>query len=234
MTGAAVGILLALKAPWLKERFGLIERLFYLSSIAWFLHRVIWTWRGSEANADAATLRAKGVLMDHHPSDVTPAEDLASSKEATDLITKMSPRSVSETVARLESLAEGKGMKVFAMIDHSGEAEKVGLELRETKVVIFGSPQAGTPVMVAVPLAALDMPLKVLIWDNDGQTNVTYTAPRALAARYGLSEELAARLAGIDGLTDALVGGWQRQVDEHLLVVTRALGEPVAQLLVLE
>jgi len=98
-------------------------------------------------------------------------------------------------------------MKVFAVIDPSGEAKKVGLELRETKVVIFGSPQAGTPVMAAVPLAALDMPLKVLIWSDGGQTNVTYTAPTALAARYALSEELAVRLAGIDGLTDDLVGG---------------------------
>jgi|SRR5580704_2017324 uncharacterized protein (DUF302 family) len=120
--------------------------------------------------------------------------------------TKISPRSVPETVARLESLVKAKGMKVFAVIDHSGEAKDVGLSLRETKVVIFGSPQAGTPVMLAAPLAALDLPLKVLIWSDEGQTKVSYTAPAALAARYGLSEELAGRLAGIDGLSDALVG----------------------------
>ena len=98
-------------------------------------------------------------------------------------------------------------MKVFAVIDHSGEAKHAGLELRETKVVIFGSPQAGTPVMAATPLAALDLPLKVLVWSDDGHTKLTYTAPTTLAARYGLSEELAARLAGIDGLTDAVIGG---------------------------
>jgi uncharacterized protein (DUF302 family) len=99
-------------------------------------------------------------------------------------------------------------MKVFAVIDHSGEAEQAGLQLRETKVVIFGSPQAGTPVMAAAPLAALDLPLKVLVFsDDDGQTKLAYTAPSTLAARYGLDEELAARLAGIDGLTDALIGG---------------------------
>jgi uncharacterized protein (DUF302 family) len=120
--------------------------------------------------------------------------------------TKISPRSVPETVARLESLVKAKGMKVFAVIDHSGEAKDVGLSLRETKVVVFGSPQAGTPVMLAAPLAALDLPLKVLIWSDEGQTKVSYTAPAALAARYGLSEELAGRLAGIDGLSDALVG----------------------------
>jgi len=143
--------------------------------------------------------------MTDHPSDAAPVESLASPTEARELTTKISPRSVAETVVRLQSLAEGKGMKVFAIIDHSGEAEKVSLELRETKVVIFGSPQAGTPVMAAAPLAALDMPLKVLIWADEGQTKVTYTAPTALAARYGLSQELGERLAGIDGLTDSLV-----------------------------
>ncbi len=145
--------------------------------------------------------------MTDQQSQATPVDAPASSGGATELTTKASPRSVAETVARLESLAGWKGMKVFAVIDHSGEAKRVGLDLRDTKVVIFGSPQAGTPVMVAAPLAALDMPLKVLIWSDDGQTKVTYTAPTALAARYGLSEELAARLAGIDGLTDGLVAG---------------------------
>ena len=96
---------------------------------------------------------------------------------------------------------------MFAVIDHSGEAAAHGLELRDTKVVVFGSPVAGTPVMQAAPLAALDLPLKILVWDEDGQTRVSYTAPSELAARYGLSDELAARLAGIDGLTDALVSG---------------------------
>jgi uncharacterized protein (DUF302 family) len=144
--------------------------------------------------------------MTDQPSNTTPADVPAGFEQATGLTTKMSPRSVAETVSRLQSLAEGEGMKVFAVIDHSGEAKKVGLELRETKVVIFGSPQAGTPVMAAAPLAALDMPLKVLVWSDDGQTKVTYTAPTTLAARYELSEELAVRLSGIDGLTDGLVG----------------------------
>src|SRR5277367_6843890 len=102
-----------------------------------------------------------------------------------ELTTKVSPRSVAETAARLESLAQEKGLKVFAVIDHSGEAKNAGLELRETKVVIFGSPQAGTPVMAAAPLAALDLPLKALVWAEEGQTKVSYTSPAALAARYG-------------------------------------------------
>jgi uncharacterized protein (DUF302 family) len=122
------------------------------------------------------------------------------------VVTKASVGSVDDTVARLSALATEKGMKVFAVIDHSGQARDVGLELRETKVVIFGSPAAGTAVMVAVPLAALDMPLKVLVWSDGGQTRLSYTAPATLAARYGLPDELAARLAGIDALTDAVLG----------------------------
>ena len=121
------------------------------------------------------------------------------------ILTKESPRSVADTVARLLDLTRAKGLKVFAVIDHSGEARDRGLELRDTKVVLFGSPEAGTPVMVAAPLAALDLPLKVLVWADAGQTKVTYTAPSALAARYHLSDELAGRLAAIEDLTDALV-----------------------------
>ena len=121
------------------------------------------------------------------------------------LVTKLSPWSAADTLSRLLAVAAARGLKVFGVIDHSGEAKAVGLELRDTKVVIFGSPQAGTPVMLAAPTAALDLPLKVLVWDDEGQTKVSYTAPGTLAARYGLSEELASRLAGIDALTDAAV-----------------------------
>jgi uncharacterized protein (DUF302 family) len=123
------------------------------------------------------------------------------------MITKLSPRSVTDTVTRLTAIVQERQMKVFAVIDHSGEAAATGLDLRDTKVVIFGSPTGGTPVMQAVPEAALDLPLKVLVWDDAGQTRIGYTAPAELAARYGLSDELAKRLAGIDPLTDALIAG---------------------------
>src|SRR5690349_7944188 len=119
------------------------------------------------------------------------------------IVTKLSPRPVAETVARLSDEIAARGLTLFAVIDHSGEARAAGLELRDTKLVIFGSPQAGTPVMEAAPLAALDLPLKALVWADGDQTKVSYTAPAALAARHGLSEALAARLAGIDRLTDA-------------------------------
>ena len=93
------------------------------------------------------------------------------------LRTKVTPLSVPDAVARLRELLSAKGVKLFDVIDHSGEAEAVGLTLRDTKVAIFGSPQAGTPVMVAVPQAALDLPLKVLIWRDGDQTKLTYAPP---------------------------------------------------------
>jgi uncharacterized protein (DUF302 family) len=122
-----------------------------------------------------------------------------------EVVTKLSPWTVPDTVARLSAVAAARGMKVFAVIDHSGEARTVGLDLRDTKLVIFGSPAVGTPVMVAAPLAALDLPLKVLVWADDYQTKVSYTAAAALAGRYGLNAELAARLTGIDALTSAVI-----------------------------
>jgi uncharacterized protein (DUF302 family) len=122
-----------------------------------------------------------------------------------EVVTKVSPWSVADTVSRLQAGAVAKGMKVFAVIDHSGEARAAGLQLRDTKLVIFGSPQAGTPVMAAAPLAALDLPLKVLVWADGERTQLSYTAPRVLVDRHGLGDELAGRLAGIDPLTDAVL-----------------------------
>ncbi len=123
-------------------------------------------------------------------------------------VTKTSPRSVAETVARLLELLGSKGIKVFAVLDQRAEASAVGLELRETTLVLFGNPAAGTGVMEASPLAALDLPLKVLVWAEPGQdTFVSYTAPATLATRYGLSPESEAVLEVVNGLTDALVAG---------------------------
>jgi uncharacterized protein (DUF302 family) len=113
---------------------------------------------------------------------------------------------VDEIVARLSEIATARGLKVFAVIDHSGEAAAVGQTLRDTKVVIFGSPAAGTPLMEATPLIALDLPLKVLVWADADTTKLSYLAPAALAARYQLTDELAARVAGIDALTDSAIG----------------------------
>jgi uncharacterized protein (DUF302 family) len=120
------------------------------------------------------------------------------------IVTKLSPRSVPGTVARLTDLLSGEGLKLFAVIDQSAEASAAGLTLRETVLVIFGNPAAGTLVMQAAPLSALDLPLKVLVWADGAQTKVSYAAPAALGARYGLTAGLTAKLAGIDPLTDTL------------------------------
>jgi uncharacterized protein (DUF302 family) len=121
------------------------------------------------------------------------------------MVTKPSPYPFEETVRRLCEVLAARGIKLFAVIDHSGEAAAAGLSLRDTKVVIFGNPRAGTPVMDAAPLAALDLPLRVLVWADSDGTRIDYTSPVELASRYGLSDELAGRLAAIDTVTDAAV-----------------------------
>jgi uncharacterized protein (DUF302 family) len=98
-----------------------------------------------------------------------------------------------------------KGLTVFAVIDHSGAAAAAGLTLRDTKVVVFGNPQAGTPIMVAAPFSALDLPLRVLIVDDAGTTRLVWTKSAVLGARYGLSPQLTERIAGIDALVHAVV-----------------------------
>jgi uncharacterized protein (DUF302 family) len=123
----------------------------------------------------------------------------------TQVTTKLSPRSVSATVSRLKGILSATGMTLFAVIDQSEQARAAGLSLRETTLVVFGDPATCTAVMHAAPLAALDLPLKILIWADGSRTNVTYYSPGALTARFGLSNGLAANLAGIDPLTDALV-----------------------------
>src|SRR5438105_539129 len=127
-------------------------------------------------------------------------------QNTTDTVSKFSPRSVTETVSRLTAMLSARGITLFAVIDQRAEAQRVGLDLRETTLVIFGNPAQGTPVMVAAPLAALDLPLKVVVWADGARTKMSYTAPAELASRYGFSEELAGRLAGIDAVTDAVIG----------------------------
>jgi uncharacterized protein (DUF302 family) len=105
--------------------------------------------------------------------------------------------SVEETLRRLVGAFAAKGLQVFAVVDHSGEAEKVGLKMRPTKVVIFGSPKAGTPLMVAAPSLAIDLPLKALVAeDTEGKVSVTYNSPQYLKERHGVPDELIENLAG--------------------------------------
>jgi uncharacterized protein (DUF302 family) len=130
--------------------------------------------------------------------------DGSSAAVPADIVTKTSPLSVADAVARLTGIISAKGMRLFAVIDQRAEARQAGLDMRDTVLVIFGSPAAGTPVMVASPMSAIDMPLKVLIWDDDGQTRVSYYDPAAIAARHHIPAGLAGNLAGISALTDAL------------------------------
>ena len=124
---------------------------------------------------------------------------------AQSITTKDSPRPVGDTVTRLVDLVVARGMKVFVVVDQAAEARAAGLVLRPTTLVVFGNPVAGTAVMAAAPLAALDLPLKVLIWADGDETKVSYLTPSALAARHQLDPAVAENLAGIDPLTDALV-----------------------------
>jgi uncharacterized protein (DUF302 family) len=113
------------------------------------------------------------------------------------LVQLASGYSIDETVKRLEAAFGQKNLQVFAVIDHSGEAEKVGLKMKPTKVLIFGSPKRGTPLMVAAPSLAIDLPMKALVAeDADGKVSVTYNAPEYLQDRHGVPEELIRNLAG--------------------------------------
>jgi uncharacterized protein (DUF302 family) len=123
------------------------------------------------------------------------------------VITKLSALPFADTVARAQDLISAKGMQIFAVIDQRAAAQAAGLDLRDTTLVIFGSPAGGTPVMGAAPLSALDLPLKMLIWADEGHVKVSYYAPEELGRRHGLGPELVARLAGIGPLTDALTAG---------------------------
>lgn len=125
--------------------------------------------------------------------------------DASGIITKISPRSVGDSVSRLITMLASRGVKLFGVIDQREEARLVGLELRETTLVIFGNPIAGTPVMAASPLSALDLPLKLLIWADGEATKVSYDSPAYLADRHHLDAQLESGLASIDALSDALI-----------------------------
>jgi uncharacterized protein (DUF302 family) len=120
------------------------------------------------------------------------------------IVNKRSNHSVDETLERLERTLQAKGVTIFAIVDHSGEAEKVGLKMRPTKLVIFGSPRAGTPVMLAAPSLAIDLPLKILIWeDREGEVRVSYDSLTYLQERHGLPMELLQNLAVVETLAAA-------------------------------
>jgi len=122
------------------------------------------------------------------------------------LIHLKSPYPVPETLLRLENLLRAKNLTVFARVDHSGEAAKAGLTMRPTQLLIFGSPQAGTPLMVAAPTLAIDLPLKALAWeDAEGQVWLSYNSPEYLMRRHAIPQELLKNIAGAGALLQKAV-----------------------------
>lgn len=135
--------------------------------------------------------------VDSGPVGVRPTDGIAH---------KRSALSVTGTVKILSDAIREAGATLFTVVDHSGEAARVGLSLRDTKLLIFGNPVGGTPVMVASPLSAMDLPLKVLVWTaDDGAVWMSYLTPNWLVDRYGLTTELAAPLSAVSVLTDKVV-----------------------------
>jgi uncharacterized protein (DUF302 family) len=120
---------------------------------------------------------------------------------ANGIIDIVSNHSVDEVVEKLKGILSAKGVTLFALVDHSGEAAKAGMTMPPTKLLIFGSPKAGTPLMLASPSIAIDLPLKILVWeDSDGKTWVSYNAPDYLRERHGVPQELMQNIAVIEVL----------------------------------
>jgi len=113
------------------------------------------------------------------------------------LIHTASPFSVEQTLQKLQAILQDKGMTIFARIDHSGEAGKVGMEMRPTQLLLFGNPRGGTPPMLAAPTLAIDLPLKALVWeDNQGNVWITHNSAEYLQRRHGFAREFLQNFAG--------------------------------------
>jgi len=117
------------------------------------------------------------------------------------IVDRPSNHSVDETINRVKAILESKQVKLFAVIDHSGEAERVGMKMPATKLLIFGNPKAGTPLMLAAPSIAIDLPLKLLIWEDDsGKAWISYNTAEYLAERHGVPKELLQNIGVVDAI----------------------------------
>ncbi|MBV8631948.1 MAG: DUF302 domain-containing protein [Silvibacterium sp.] len=123
--------------------------------------------------------------------------------QANGIVSVASNHSVDITVDRLKGFLNARGVMLFGLVDHSGEAQKVGMAMRPTKLLIFGNPKAGTPLMQAAPSAAIDLPLKLLVSeDEQGKVWISYNSPEYLAERHGLSGELLQNIAVVKTLAE--------------------------------
>lgn len=131
-----------------------------------------------------------------HSGPPAPDKPNSAVKEREGIVNVPSHHSVDETLDKLKTILQSKGVTIFALVDHSGEAEKAGMRMRPTKLLIFGSPKAGTPLMLAAPSIAIDLPLKILVWE-DAQSKVwlSYNSPEYLKERHGLPQELLQNIA---------------------------------------
>jgi len=135
---------------------------------------------------------------------MTPAEGQAPEKDQ-GIVSKPTKLTVDQTVEKLKFILQSKGVTLFALVDHSGEAAKVGMTMLPTKLLIFGSPKAGTPVMLAAPTAALDLPLKILVWqDGRSQVWLSYNSLPFLQNRHGIPDSLLTNLAAVEALVAAV------------------------------
>jgi uncharacterized protein (DUF302 family) len=117
------------------------------------------------------------------------------------IVDKPSKHSVDDTVEKLKGILRAKGVTLFALIDHSGEAAKAGMSMRPTKLLIFGNPKAGTPLMLAAPSSAIDLPLKILVWEDAQQKVwISYNNPDYILKRHGLPQELMSNISVVEGL----------------------------------
>jgi uncharacterized protein (DUF302 family) len=120
------------------------------------------------------------------------------------IIDRPSHRSVDQTVERLKNILHSRGLTLFALIDHSGEAERVGMKMPPTKLLVFGSPKAGTPLMLASPSVAIDLPMKILVWDDGhGKVWVSYNSPAYLQERHGIPDDILQNIAAVESVAIA-------------------------------
>ena len=117
------------------------------------------------------------------------------------LVNTPSHHSVDQTVEKIKTLLQAKGVTLFALVDHSGEAAKVGMKMPPTRLLIFGNPKAGTPLMLASPSSAVDLPLKLLVWEDvQGKVWISYNSPQYLQKRHALPEDLVQNIAVVEAL----------------------------------
>jgi uncharacterized protein (DUF302 family)/uncharacterized membrane protein YidH (DUF202 family) len=141
------------------------------------------------------------VIVSRSVMNTSPERTLMQKQDNNGLVHQASNHSVDDTVSRLQKMIAGKGVTLFALVDHSGEAEKAGLKMPPTKLLIFGSPKAGTPLMIAAPSIAIDLPLKLLVWEDEaGKVWITYNSAEYLRDRHHLPVELVSNIAVVAGL----------------------------------